>query len=33
MAQAAEGGGAVTAPGGVHKPCGCGTEGCDQWAW
>ena len=27
MAQAAQGGGAVTIPGGVPEPCGCGTEG------
>ena len=26
MAQAAQGGGAVTVPGGVAEPCGCGTE-------
>ena len=26
MAQAAQGGGAVTVPGGVPEPCGCGTE-------
>ena len=29
-AQAAQGGGRVTIPGGVQKPCGCGTEGCGQ---
>jgi len=23
----------VTVPGGVRELCGCGTEGCDQWAW
>ena len=28
LAQAAQGGGAVTVPGGVHKLCGRGTEGC-----
>ena len=33
MAQAAQGGGAVTVPGGVPEPCGCGTEGRGQWAW
>ena len=27
-AQAAQGGGGVAAPGAVHEPCGCGTEGC-----
>ena len=27
VAQAAQGGGGVTAPGGVHEPGGCGTEG------
>ena len=32
MAQAAQGGGAVTVLGGVEEPCGCGTEGCGQWA-
>ena len=32
-AQAAQGGGGVTVPGGVEEPCGCGTEGCGQWAW
>ena len=26
MAQAAQGGGGVTIPGGVPEPCGCGTE-------
>ena len=26
MAQAAQGGGGVTVPGGVAEPCGCGTE-------
>ena len=26
MAQAAQGGGGVTDPGGVSEPCGCGTE-------
>ena len=30
---AAQGGGAVTVPGGVPEPCGCGTEGRGQWAW
>ena len=33
VAQAAQGGGAVTIPGGVQEPCGCGTEGRGQWAW
>jgi len=33
VAQAAQGGGAVTVPGGVEEPCGCGTEGRGQWAW
>jgi len=33
VAQAAQGGGAVTVPGGVPEPCGCGTEGCGQWAF
>ena len=33
VAQAAQGGGAVTVPGGVEEPCGCGTEGHGQWAW
>ena len=28
MAQAAQGGGGVTVPGGVPEPCGCGT--CDM---
>jgi len=23
----------VPNPGGVPEPWGCGTEGCDQWAW
>ena len=27
MAQAAQGGGGVTVPGGVKEPCGCGAEG------
>jgi len=27
------GGGGVTVPGGVQVLCGCGTEGCGQWAW
>ena len=30
---AAQGGGAVSIPGGVPELCGCGTEGCGQWAW
>ena len=33
MAQAAQGGGGLIADGGVQEPCGCGTEGCAQWAW
>ena len=33
MAQATQGGGAVTIPGGVPELCGCGDEGCGQWAW
>ena len=33
MAQAAQGGGGVTVPGGVEEPCGCGTEGRGQWVW
>jgi len=33
VAQAAQGGGGVTIPGGVQGPCGCDTEGCGQWAW
>ena len=32
VAKAAQGGGAVTVPGGVPEPCGGGTEGCGQWA-
>jgi len=32
VAQAAQGGGAVTVPEGVPEPCGCGTEGRGQWA-
>ena len=28
MAQAAQGGGGVTIPGGVPELCGCGTEEC-----
>ena len=30
LEQAAQGGGAVTVPGGVEEPCGCGTEGRGQ---
>jgi len=30
VAQAAQGGGAVTVHGGVQEPCGCGTEGRGQ---
>ena len=33
VAQAAQGGGGVTVPGGVEEPCGCGTEGRGQWVW
>ena len=33
MAQAAQGGGAVTIPGGVQETWRFGTEGCGQWAW
>ena len=33
LAQAAQGGGGVTIPGGVPEPWRCGTEGCSQWAW
>ena len=33
VAQAAQGGGGVTVPGGVPEPCGCGTEGHGHWAW
>jgi len=32
VAQAAQGGGGVTVPGGVQDPCGYGTEGRGQWA-
>ena len=32
VAQAAQGGGGDTVPGGVQEPCGCGTEGHGQWA-
>ena len=32
LAQAAQGGGEVTVPGGVHEPWGCGTEGRGQQA-
>ena len=28
VAQAAQGGGGVTVPGGVQEMCVCGTEGC-----
>jgi len=28
LAQAAQGGGGVTVPGGVQEMCVCGTEGC-----
>ena len=33
MAQAAQGGGEVTVPGGVQEPRRCGTERHGQWAW
>ena len=33
VAQAAQGVGGVTIPGGVQGSCGCGTEGSGQWAW
>ncbi len=33
VAQAAQGGGGVTVPGGVQEPWRCGTEGRGQWAW
>jgi len=33
LAQAAQGGGGVTVPGGVQEPWRCGTEGHGQWAW
>jgi len=33
VAQAAQGGGGVTFPGGVQQPCGFGTGGHGQWAW
>jgi len=33
VAQAAQGGGGVTIPGGVEEPHGRGTEGHGQWAW
>ena len=32
LAEAAQGGGEVTIPGGVPEPWRCGTEGCGQWA-
>jgi len=32
VAQAAQGGGGVTVPGGVEEPCGCGSEGGGQGA-
>jgi len=32
VAQAAQGGGGVTVPGGVQEPCRCGTEGRGEWA-
>ena len=33
VAQAAQGGGAVTVHGGVQDPCGCGTEGRGLVVW
>ena len=33
VAQAAQGSGAVTIPGGVQELWRCGTEGRGQWAW
>jgi len=33
LAQAAQGGGGVTVPGGVTEPRRCDSEGCGQWAW
>jgi len=33
VAQAAQGGGGVTIPGGVPEPCGWGTEGHGQCSW
>ena len=33
MAQAAQGGGGVTVPGGVQELWRCGTEERGQWAW
>ena len=33
VAQAAQGDGGVTVPGGVQELCGCGTEGCGQRVW
>ena len=30
VAQAAQGSGGVTVPGGAEEPCGCGTEGRGQ---
>ena len=32
MAQAAQGGGGVTVPGGLAEPWRCGTERCGRWA-
>ena len=31
MAQAAQGGGGVTVPGGVQEPCRCDTVGRGEW--
>ena len=33
VAQAAQGGGTVTVPGGVQELWRCGTEVCGQWVW
>ena len=33
LAQAAQGGGGVTIPGGVQKLWRCGTEDCGYWPW
>ena len=33
LAQAAQGSGGVTVPGGVQEVWRCGTEGHGQWAW
>jgi len=33
LAQAVQGGGGLTASGGVQEPWRCGTERCGHWAW